>query len=68
MVESRARSVVKSLSWRLVASLTTVALVFLFTGEVHIAFAVGGVEVAAKLVIFYLHERFWDRVAWGRGT
>jgi len=63
--ETRARSAAKSLSWRAVATLTTILLVLSFTGEIHVALAVGGVEVVAKLLIFYLHERVWDRIAWG---
>jgi len=65
MIERRRRSVAKSLSWRVIASLTTVALVLFFTGEVHLAVAVGGVEVIAKLIIFYAHERIWGLVRWG---
>ena len=66
--ETRSRSVAKSLSWRIVASLTTIGLVYAFTGAVHIAMAVGGAEVVAKLLIFYLHERAWAKVGWGFKT
>jgi uncharacterized membrane protein len=48
-----------------VATLTTIGLVWTFTGQIHVAMAVGGAEVVAKLLIFYLHERAWDSVAWG---
>lgn len=65
MHETRARSLAKSMSWRVVATLTTIGLVWWFTGEVHVAVAVGGVEVLAKLLIFYVHERLWDAVGWG---
>ena len=65
MMESRARSVVKSLSWRVVATSTTIVLVYFFTGQVDVAVAVAGVEVVAKLTIFYFHERVWQAVAWG---
>lgn len=65
MRESRARSLAKSLSWRVIATLTTIALVWGFTGQVRTAVAVGGVEVFTKLVIFYFHERTWEAVAWG---
>ena len=65
MSESRRRSVAKSLSWRTVATLTTILIVLLFTGEIELAVAIGGVEVVAKLVIFYLHERLWQKAGWG---
>jgi len=45
--------------------LTTILIVLLFTGEIELAVAIGGVEVVAKLVIFYLHERLWQKAGWG---
>ena len=65
MRERRRRSVVKSVSWRFLATATTVLLVFLFTGRVETAVSVGAVEMVAKLVIFYAHERLWATVPWG---
>lgn len=66
--ESRTRSFLKTISWRFWASLTTIALVFLFTGHVEAAFAVGSFEVVLKLVLYYFHERTWDMVSLGRYT
>ncbi len=66
MSESRARSATKSLSWRLLASATTVGLVFLFTREVRLAMTVGAVELVVKILVFYLHERAWNTVPWGK--
>ncbi|MDH5759760.1 MAG: DUF2061 domain-containing protein [Gemmatimonadota bacterium] len=63
--ESRPRSLAKALSWRVLATMVTVALVFAFTGRLDIAVALGGVEVLAKLAVYYLHERVWQRVSWG---
>ena len=65
MSESRGRTVVKSLSWRILASATTVLIVLALTGELDIAIAIGGVEIVAKLLIFYVHERAWQKVRWG---
>ncbi|GMV07591.1 MAG: hypothetical protein AMXMBFR53_38660 [Gemmatimonadota bacterium] len=65
MRETRARSLAKSLSWRVAATLTTIGLVWWATGQVHLAVVVGGVEFVAKLLIFYVHERLWDAVPWG---
>lgn len=55
----------KALSWRVLATLTTVVLVLAFTGELTLAVAVGGTEVVAEMVIYYLHERLWATVEWG---
>lgn len=64
--ETHARSVVKALSWRVLASLITASLVFAFTRELAISAVIGGVEFIAKLVVYWLHERAWNRIAFGR--
>ncbi len=64
--ESGFRSVVKTISWRFLATLTTFSLVWIFTGKIDTALTVGGLEVIIKMIIYFLHERGWDRVNWGR--
>ncbi len=66
--ESKLRSLIKSLSWRLTATLTTAGLVYIFTGELVLAATIGGVELILKLAIYYSHERVWDQIKWGRIT
>lgn len=65
-IETHTRSVAKSLSWRLTATLTTILLVYLFTGTMELALAIGGVEVIAKMLIYFFHERAWNNVRFGR--
>ena len=64
--DSRLRSIIKAISWRLLATLTTMAIVLFVTREFQVAVAVGGAEVTVKLVVFYAHERLWQDVSWGR--
>ena len=64
--ETSTRSILKTLSWRLLATLTTIALVWLFTGHPGTAFTVGGIEIILKMILYYLHERAWDRTSFGR--
>ena len=64
--DSRGRSVLKALTWRAVALVITVGVVGLATGEAGIAAAVGGIDAEVKLVAYYIHERAWDRSAFGR--
>ena len=64
--ESKFRSVIKSVSWRFCATLTTVTLVLIFTGEADIAFTVGGLEIILKMLIYFFHERGWDKIKWGK--
>jgi adenylylsulfate kinase len=64
--DTHTRSVAKAISWRVIASLATTTLVFIFTGQVGLSLAIGGVEFVAKVGLFWLHERAWDRVPFGK--
>ena len=65
-MESRKRSLGKSVSWRLCAFLQTFLVGWLVTGSVRIGVAVGLADFAVKLVTFYAHERLWLKIRWGR--
>jgi sulfate adenylyltransferase large subunit len=60
------RSFAKALSWRAIGSLTTFTLVWLLTGSTVIATAVAAAEIIVKVAIYYMHERAWLSVSWGR--
>ena len=66
MQETHIRSVIKGLTWRIIASLTTMGLVYAFTGDLILMAEVGALEVIAKLTFYYFHERAWGNVSWGR--
>jgi uncharacterized membrane protein len=59
------RSFAKSVTWRLCATLTTVILVWIFFRDVKAALSVGAVEVIVKMIVYYFHERAWNKVPWG---
>jgi adenylylsulfate kinase len=64
--ETHTRSVAKALSWRVLGSIATMLLVYLFTGRLVLSFAVGGAEFLSKIGLFWLHERVWDHVRFGK--
>ena len=59
------RSIAKSLSWRILATLTTIVLAWIVTGEVNYALTIGGAEFFIKMIVYYGHERAWARIPWG---
>jgi len=65
-MEKPVRSVVKAISWRIVATLTTILLVFVYTGNVVISGSVGLLEFVLKIIIYYVHERVWNLLGFGR--
>jgi len=62
------RSVVKAISYRIIVVVADFAAVYLFTGRVEIALGFVVVSNIYTSVLYFFHERFWDRVAWGRGV
>lgn len=59
------RSLAKSATWRLVASLDTFTLSYIITGRLVYAGSIAGAEVLTKFLIYYFHERAWAHVNWG---
>ena len=66
MADKHLRSFAKSISWRAIATLTTMILVFVFTGKLALAAGIGIFEVVIKLMIYYAHERAWENITWGK--
>jgi adenylylsulfate kinase len=63
--DSHMRSVVKGLSWRIMGTVATSLIVFVFTGRFQLALAVGAFEFVSKIGLFWFHERVWDRIGFG---
>ena len=59
---SRTRSLAKALTWRITATLTTILITYLITGEARTAAIIGGIEFAMKFTIYYAHERAWNLI------
>lgn len=66
ITETSTRSVIKGLTWRLVATFSTIIIAYLITGETKIALQIGGIEFVAKIAVYYLHERIWLRIPFGK--
>ncbi len=58
--ESHLRSILKGLSWRIVATATLIVLAYWKTGSVSFALELGALEFVIKFALYYLHERAWQ--------
>jgi adenylylsulfate kinase len=65
-MEKRTRSLIKAVSWRIVATLTTIFLVFVFSQNLKLGTIVGITELLLKTIIYYAHERVWNLSNFGR--
>ncbi len=63
---THSRSFLKGVTWRMVGTIDTILITFFITGKPISALTIGGFEVFTKIGLFYLHERVWGRLKWGR--
>ncbi len=64
--EKPKRSIVKSISWRVVGTLDTILISWVVTGTLSLAFSIGMVELVTKMVLYFFHERIWNSISWGK--
>lgn len=65
-MEKPIRSMIKAISWRIVATLTTILLVMIFSKDLALGTVVGITELVVKTVVYYVHERVWNLSNFGR--
>jgi uncharacterized membrane protein len=65
MKESHTRSLVKAVSWRITASITTTLITYFVTGSIKSAFSIGIFDLIIKFALYYIHERVWIKVPLG---
>ena len=63
---NRLRSIVKAITWRITASLDTFFISYIITGRFDWATSIAFFEIITKAILYYLHERGWNKVNWGR--
>ncbi len=65
MEGTRKRSLVKSIVWRIICIVVSILTTFLLTARWDLAVALGTLYNAITMVLYYFHERIWNRIKWG---
>jgi len=65
MIASKTRTILKTISWRIVGTLDTMALGWIITGSPLVGLKIGGLELITKFVLYYIHERIWLKSKYG---
>ncbi|MEK7509871.1 MAG: DUF2061 domain-containing protein [Patescibacteria group bacterium] len=65
-METKTRSLVKTILWRIIATLVTWVVVFVFTGTAVESLKITLVAAVASMTAYYVHERVWNVVRWGK--
>ena len=66
MSETLTRTTVKTIAYRLLGSGLTFIIAFIFTGEFVVSASISVTEFVLKPAMYWIHERVWNRVKWGR--
>ena len=61
-MDSHLRSIVKAISWRIIAVIVLTTIVWIVTGDPTISITIGVIDVTIKIVLYYLHERIWLKI------
>ena len=59
------RSLVKTLTWRIIASTDTVIIATFLTKDPVVGLSIASIEIVTKMVLYYFHERGWAALDWG---
>lgn len=59
--EKPIRSALKALSWRAIGTLDTLLVSYIVTGRVVLATSIASVDFITKLVLYFFHERIWNK-------
>jgi uncharacterized membrane protein len=66
LVDTHARSLIKTVTWRITGSFATFLIAWLVGGNLAAAGTIAAVQLVANTMLYYVHERIWNRVRWGR--
>lgn len=64
--ENIKRSVIKTISWRVIGTLDTIVISWFITGTLTLAFSIGAIELITKMLLYFFHERLWNIITWGK--
>ena len=65
-VEQYKRSLLKTITWRVTASLDTFVIACIITGDWKMGGSIAGIEVITKMFFYYFHERIWNKINLGK--
>ena len=66
MSVTKSRSALKAVTWRIIGTADTFVIAWVITKEPITAGAIASFEVVTKTILYYFHERGWNKIKWGR--
>ncbi len=66
MVDKKRRSLLKAITWRIGGVFVTFIVSYILTRNVLLAAGIGLIDSIIKIFAFYIHERVWNKIDYGR--
>ena len=67
-MDTAKRSLIKTISWRISGSTSTFGIGYLISGNFIVAGTIASIQLVVNTVLYFIHERVWNRIKWGRLT
>jgi uncharacterized membrane protein len=64
--DTNIRSLIKTICWRITGSGATFLIAYLMIGNIAIAGTIGILQLISNTILYYIHERIWNKITWGR--
>jgi uncharacterized membrane protein len=65
-MDKAARSLVKTISWRITGSGATLGISYLISGNFAIASSIASIQLVLNTILYFIHERIWNKITWGQ--
>ncbi|MAT88058.1 MAG: hypothetical protein CL532_05860 [Aestuariivita sp.] len=66
ILETKLRSIVKTLSWRVTGTFCTFCISLRIIGDISASSTIAIIQLLFNTVVFYFHERVWNLISWGK--
>lgn len=63
---TKSRSALKAITWRAIGTADTFLISLFITKKPFLAASIASLEVLTKTILYYFHERGWNKISWGR--
>lgn len=64
--EQSERSIAKTVTYRILIVISTFIVTYFLTGELKFSLELTAVANIVNTLLYYLHERFWNKIHWGK--
>jgi uncharacterized membrane protein len=64
--DTSARSLAKTVSWRITGSSATFAISYIVLGDVIVSSTIAVIQLTFNTALYFIHERIWNQIQWGQ--